>query len=249
MAKPRGGTGSRVLRGVDRGRASRPQLVFHAGARGKSCHRTCGAIAQLGERLDRTQEVGGSSPPGSIARIPRPLRGFGRLCRSRDLRTDMFVCMYDRRHDKAPEHRPHLPALADPRAHRDFRLEDVWALPTPGGPDDFPRLVRYRRGRPGAGLLARRPAALGDPLEARGAARLGRPGHRPRLPGADAARAAARGPARARRARIRRAALQPRCTCSTTSSRRRSPTARSTASCTSAGSRRRGGYRGQMAVS
>jgi hypothetical protein len=25
---------------------------------------------------------------------------------------------------------------------RDFRLEDVWALRTPGGPDDFPRLVR-----------------------------------------------------------------------------------------------------------
>ena len=24
----------------------------------------------------------------------------------------------------------------------DFRLEDVWALPTPGGPDDFPRLIR-----------------------------------------------------------------------------------------------------------
>ena len=24
----------------------------------------------------------------------------------------------------------------------DFRLEDVWALPTPGGPDDFPKLVR-----------------------------------------------------------------------------------------------------------
>jgi hypothetical protein len=24
----------------------------------------------------------------------------------------------------------------------DFRLEDVWALPTPGGPDDFPRLMR-----------------------------------------------------------------------------------------------------------
>src|SRR5690349_3449385 len=23
-----------------------------------------------------------------------------------------------------------------------FRVEDVWALPTPGGPDDFPRLVR-----------------------------------------------------------------------------------------------------------
>jgi hypothetical protein len=26
---------------------------------------------------------------------------------------------------------------------RDFRLEDVWALPTPGGPDDLARLVRY----------------------------------------------------------------------------------------------------------
>ena len=25
---------------------------------------------------------------------------------------------------------------------RDFRLEDVWALPTPGGPDDFPRPVQ-----------------------------------------------------------------------------------------------------------
>src|SRR5215203_5028365 len=25
---------------------------------------------------------------------------------------------------------------------RDFRLEDVWALPTPGGPDNFPRLLR-----------------------------------------------------------------------------------------------------------
>ena len=25
---------------------------------------------------------------------------------------------------------------------RDFRLEDVWALPTPGGPHDFPRLVQ-----------------------------------------------------------------------------------------------------------
>src|SRR5829696_2047720 len=25
---------------------------------------------------------------------------------------------------------------------RDFRLEDVWALPTPGGRNDFPRLVQ-----------------------------------------------------------------------------------------------------------
>jgi transposase InsO family protein len=28
---------------------------------------------------------------------------------------------------------------------RDFRLEDVWKLPTPGGPDDFPRLVEAIR--------------------------------------------------------------------------------------------------------
>src|SRR5215208_4676864 len=34
----------------------------------------------------------------------------------------------------------------------DFRLEDVWALPTPGGPDDFPRLVRsIASGDPSAG--------------------------------------------------------------------------------------------------
>ncbi|MEJ7704085.1 MAG: DUF2867 domain-containing protein [Geodermatophilaceae bacterium] len=32
------------------------------------------------------------------------------------------------------------PWLIHEIAH-DFRLEDVWALPTPGGPDDFPQLV------------------------------------------------------------------------------------------------------------
>jgi hypothetical protein len=35
---------------------------------------------------------------------------------------------------------------------RDFRLEDVWALPTPGGPDEFPRLVRaFASGDPAQG--------------------------------------------------------------------------------------------------
>ena len=29
----------------------------------------------------------------------------------------------------------------------DFRVEDVWALPTPGGPDDFPRLVQWLTSR------------------------------------------------------------------------------------------------------
>jgi hypothetical protein len=35
----------------------------------------------------------------------------------------------------------------------DFRLEDVWTLPTPGGPDDFPALVRqFAAGDPAKGL-------------------------------------------------------------------------------------------------
>jgi hypothetical protein len=34
----------------------------------------------------------------------------------------------------------------------DFRLEDVWGLPTPGGPDDFPRLIQgLASGDPGQG--------------------------------------------------------------------------------------------------
>ena len=41
---------------------------------------------------------------------------------------------------------PHTAHTSRPwRIHEltpDFRLEDVWALPTPGGPDDFPRLVQ-----------------------------------------------------------------------------------------------------------
>src|SRR3954470_2592329 len=41
-----------------------------------------GAIAQLGERLDRTQEVGGSSPPSSIPEtpVPEPRPGLGAAC-------------------------------------------------------------------------------------------------------------------------------------------------------------------------
>src|SRR5262245_45519484 len=49
--------------------------------------------------------------------------------------------------DGGPRLRPASPARASRpwRIHeltRDFRLEDVWALPTPGGRDDFPRLVQ-----------------------------------------------------------------------------------------------------------
>ena len=39
----------------------------------------------------------------------------------------------------------------------DFRLEDVWALPTPGGPDDFPELVQViASGDPSRGPRAAR---------------------------------------------------------------------------------------------
>jgi hypothetical protein len=38
----------------------------------------------------------------------------------------------------------------------DFELEDVWALPTPGGPDDFPRLVEL--------MVSFDPAASASPL-------------------------------------------------------------------------------------
>jgi len=37
----------------------------------------------------------------------------------------------------------------------DFQVEDVWALPTPGGPDDFPRLVRLGSTNDPAELNAR----------------------------------------------------------------------------------------------
>jgi Protein of unknown function (DUF2867) len=34
---------------------------------------------------------------------------------------------------------------------RDFRIEDVWALPTPGGPDDFARLLQIASGQTSRG--------------------------------------------------------------------------------------------------
>ena len=55
----------------------------------------------------------------------------------------MYVSLGLRR---SPNETPESEHFSRPwRIHRltaDFRLEDVWALPTPGGPDDFPRLVR-----------------------------------------------------------------------------------------------------------
>jgi Protein of unknown function (DUF2867) len=42
----------------------------------------------------------------------------------------------------------------------DFRLEDVWALPTPGGPSDFPRLVRMMT----SGATSQNPSGLARAL-------------------------------------------------------------------------------------
>src|SRR5918998_31460 len=51
------------------------------------------------------------------------------------------------RMDRPPMRLPDTEHTSRPwRIHEltpDFRLEDVWALPTPGGPDDFPRLLRH----------------------------------------------------------------------------------------------------------
>src|SRR2546421_3319853 len=43
---------------------------------------------------------------------------------------------------------------------RDFRLEDVWALPTPGGPDDFPQLVQVLAAGDRAGSQSCAPRTL-----------------------------------------------------------------------------------------
>ena len=77
-----GERGSHVLQGAEeapgpRARPSRPTVDRIPGALHCCLH---GAIAQLGERLDRTQEVGGSSPPSSIGRRPIATRGCSEAC-------------------------------------------------------------------------------------------------------------------------------------------------------------------------
>jgi hypothetical protein len=59
---------------------------------------------------------------------------------------------------------PHSEQTSRPwRIHeltKDFRLLDVWALPTPGGPDDFPRLVEIVAGGDSAETPSRAARAL-----------------------------------------------------------------------------------------
>src|SRR3954467_1022686 len=111
----------------------------------------------------------------------------------------------------------------------DFRLEDVWALPTPGGPDDFPRLVQVateldpaRSASPAVRLLFALRWKLGGLLGwdgegtgvgGRGRARGGGGGCPPCAPGSPPICAPARP------ARSSRRSPSPRCTCSRTSSR------------------------------
>jgi len=57
---------------------------------------------------------------------------------------------------------------------RDFRLEDVWALPTPGSPEDLPRLVQQiTAGDTSTNPSRAAPGAVRDPVAGRGAAGLG----------------------------------------------------------------------------
>ena len=77
----------------------------------------------------------------------------------------------------------------------DFKLEDVWALPTPGGPDNFPRLVQLiTSGRPSDRASA--PPARSLRSAGRWSYWLGPPGRRRWRPGADAPRPVDGGSAR-----------------------------------------------------
>src|SRR4030095_3201144 len=99
--------------------------------------------------------------------------------------------------NEAPEHCAHLPALADPRAHRRLPARGCVGAADAGRPGRLPSAgAAGGLARPVAKLLPRRPHALRDPVEGRGAARLGRPRRRARLQGADAPRPIAGGSAR-----------------------------------------------------
>ena len=119
----------------------------------------------------------------------------------------------------------------------DFRLEDVWALPTPGGPDDFPLLVEGfvssdpgEHGRSPSGSCGR--CAGSSASSSAGTTR------RPASARASRRCATACRPTCATRRRVRTpsGSRSSRSTCSRTSGRRRSPTRRCTACSTSAGS-------------
>src|ERR687898_1592594 len=89
--------------------------------------------------------TGSSEPATGVTRVgPAARRSPRRRLRLRaaSYPRSIQICM-----DRGPRVRlPNAAHTSRPwRIHEftpDFRLEDVWALPTPGGPDDFPRLVQ-----------------------------------------------------------------------------------------------------------
>ena len=132
----------------------------------------------------------------------------------------------------------------------DFRLEDVWRLPTPGARDDFPLLVHgLAAGDPAQGSSRAARILWAMPVEARRAARLGQRRRGPRVKGADSSRPlAGRSARRTVRPGVRGAplhlALPAR---GRVGGRDRQPDhARGHAR--RLGLRRNGGYQGQMAV-
>ncbi len=123
---------------------------------------------------------------------------------------------------------------------RNFRLEDVWVLPTPGNGDDFPRLVQ---------LMASIDPSQGSSGVARTLWKIrwkigellgwDDPDVGLSLGCRRSATSCRRICARYHPARTSTRSRLPRCICSTTSGRRSSPTRPCTGSCTSAGSQTR----------
>src|SRR6266513_1474886 len=98
--------------------------------------------------------------------------------------------------NEASEHRTQLPTVADPRAHPRLPARGRVGAADAGRPGRLPSTdATDRLVRPGAELLPRRPRAVRDPVEGRGAARVGHPGRGARLQGPDAPRPAAGGSA------------------------------------------------------
>src|SRR5205823_11820512 len=88
-----------------------------------------------------------SARPGSNADLPAPARLRRSSGRVAYVHMRMYVTVLTGDDGwRSTMRLPNTEHTARPwRIHeltRDFRLEDVWALPTPGGPDDFPRLVQ-----------------------------------------------------------------------------------------------------------
>ena len=138
----------RPRRGRARARARRPARRAHqarvrrAGlpARARApARRARGAPARrVGLRVDRRLQRRRGRRVGAAAQARRPRGRAGDGARRRLPAAAALRRAAMRLPSSAHSSRPW-------RIHeltRDFRLEDVWALPTPGGPDDFPRLMR-----------------------------------------------------------------------------------------------------------